>query len=108
MEISRIGQKPVEVEVEAFLPSGLPAELTEADFALCDHGGPNAATVWVAGQYTAETQDAPAYFTVTIDGADAPERVGVLKLREARAELWAKPTQGSIVAAGYIDTVEQP
>lgn len=107
MEISRIGQKPIEVEVEAFLPSGLPAEVTEAQFALCDHGGPTAVSTWVDGQYTAATGDAPAYFTITVDGVEAPARAGVLKMPAARAELWAKPTQEGIVAAGYIDTIEQ-
>jgi hypothetical protein len=45
MEVPRTARKPVEVDVDAVLPSGVAATLEGVEFALCTHDGPTAVTV---------------------------------------------------------------
>ena len=102
VRIARISRKPVEVDVVVTPPSGDAATLTAVDFALCDHGGPDAQTTWVAGAVNAGVA------SVTICGPDAEDKTGALVMTKARMELWAKPANGPTIAADYIDTIELP
>lgn len=105
MELPRTARKPVEVDVAASLPNGAPATLTGVRFALCDHGGPTAATAWITGTYNAPVGGA------TLCGPDATDQTGAstLVMTAARAELWGLPVSATgTVDPWYIDTVETP
>lgn len=102
MELPRIARKPVEVTVAATLPSGAAAHPGGIEFALCDHGGPTAVSIWATGQYDPATDIA----SVVLCGREATDKSGALVLTVARAELWARPSGGAVIDAGYIDTIE--
>lgn len=102
MELPRIARKPIQIDVAATLPNGDQATIGAVDVALCDHGGPTAATVWVPTAFNSSTRIAEA----TLVGREAADKSGALELTTARSELWAKPAGGTAVDAGFIDTIE--
>lgn len=104
MEIPRTARIPIEVDVDALLPSGQEAPLTQVRWALCDRSGPTADTVWVDGLFDPEVDVA----TAIACGPDAEDTtgVGVLILDRPRAQLWALPVQEGASVPGFIDTLE--
>lgn len=109
MRLPRTARKNVEVDVTATLPNGQPATVTGVRFALCDHGGPTAATTWLDGSFTAGTGGAPAVGSVVLTGRDATTTTNSLTLTVARAELWGLPVApGGVVDPWFIDTIEAP
>lgn len=102
MELPRIAEKPVEIDVVALLPNKDPATISGVDCALCDHGGPTPDTVWVPASFNTTTKVAG----ITLAGREAADKTGKLVLTTARAGLWAKPTGTAAVDAGFIDTIE--
>jgi hypothetical protein len=108
VELPLTARKPVEVDVVATLPNGLPATLTGVQFALCGHGGPDADTVWLDGGFTAG-DPGTGVGGVTLAGRDATDQTDALVLLTARAELWGLPVTGSTtVDPWFIDTIETP
>jgi hypothetical protein len=105
MELPRTTRKIVEIDVSAVLPSGAAATLSGVQFGLCDHGGPTPATAWVAA---ATWDNATRVATLVLAGREATNKTGALAAVQGmpRAELWALPSNGSIVDAGFVDTVE--
>jgi hypothetical protein len=104
MEVPRTARKPVEVDVDAVLPSGVAAVLEGVEFALCTHDGPTAVTVWLGGAWDQGTRVAGT----VLAGRESADKSGALVGVEGRprAELWARPVNGSVVDAGFIDTIE--
>lgn len=103
MELPRIARKQVEVDVAAVLPNGDPATVTGASFAICDHGGPTAATVWLPPD---DFNDVTRVALVTLAGREAANKAGALVLTMARGELWALPDNAGYLDAGFVDTLE--
>ena len=104
MLIPRTARIPVAVDIDALLPNGVEAPLTQVRWAITDRGGPTAATVWVDGVYDPDADEA----TATVCGPAAENKSGALVLTVPRAQLWALPVQDGAHVPGFIDTLELP
>lgn len=104
MEIPRTARIPIELDIDALLPNGSEAPLTQVRWALCDRSGPGIDTVWVDGIYDPATDTA----TAIVCGPAADDTSGALVLTVPRARLYALPVQDGASVPGYIDTLELP
>ena len=104
MQIPRTARIPIAIDVDALLPNGSEAPLTEVRWALTDRGGPTADTVWVNGTYDPDADEA----TAMVCGPAAEDKSGALVLTVPRARLYALPVQDGASVPGFIDTLELP
>lgn len=102
MEIPRTARIPFDVDVDALLPDGEDAPLTEVRWAICDRSGPTADTVWLTATYDAVNDVG----TAVVCGPDADDKSSALVLTVPRAQLWALPVQDGAAVPGFIDTLE--
>jgi hypothetical protein len=104
VEIPRTGRQPVEIDVDATLPNGEPAPLSDVRWAICDRSGPTRDTVWNSGTFDEATRVA----SVFVCGPQAEDQSNALTLTEPRGRLYALPVQEGAVVPGFIDTLELP
>jgi hypothetical protein len=104
VEIPRTGRQPIEIDVDATLPNGDPAPLTDVQWAITDRSGPTADTVWVDGSFDTETRVASTF----VCGPEAEDTSAALVLDVPRGRLYVLPVQEGAVAPGFIDTLELP
>jgi hypothetical protein len=104
MEVPRTGRIPVEIDVDADLPNGDPAPLTDVRWAIVDRSGPNLDTVWHDGTFDPATRVA----TVVVCGPAAEDKSNALVLTTARGRLHALPIQEGAAVPGFIATLELP
>lgn len=104
MEIPRTARQPIEIDVDATLPSGEPAPLSNVRWAICDRSGPTEDTVWNPGTFDVATRVA----TVIVCGPQAEDQTNALTLTVPRGRLYALPVQEGAVVPGFIATLELP
>jgi hypothetical protein len=104
VEIPRTARQPIEIDVDATLPSGDPAPLTDVQWAICDRSGPNADTVWHNGTFDSTSRVA----TVVVCGPAAADMSNALVLTVPRGRLYALPVQDGAAVPGFIATLELP
>jgi hypothetical protein len=104
VEIPRTARQPIEIDVDAELPNGEPAPLSDVRWAICDRSGPRADTVWHDGTFDVATRVA----TVVVCGPAAEDMSNALVLTTARGRLYALPVQEGAAVPGFIATLELP
>ena len=104
VEIPRTARQPIEIDIDAELPNGDPAPLTDVRWAICDRSGPTIDTVWHNGTFDAGTRVA----TVTVCGPAADDMTNALVLTVPRARPYALPVQEGAHVPGFIATLELP
>ena len=104
MEIPRTARQPIEIDVDAELPNGDPAPLSDVRWAICDRSGPTADTEWHDGNFDVATRVASAW----VCGPEAEDTSNALVLTVPRGRLYALPVQEGAVVPGFIATLELP
>jgi hypothetical protein len=104
VEIPRTARLPIEIDVDAELPNGDPAPLTDVQWAITDRSGPTEDTVWHDGTFDPDSRVA----TAMVCGPQAEDTSNALVLTVPRGRLYALPTQEGASVPGFIDTLELP